>query len=134
MVPRHQTLKNVWDEWHGLGLYHDCYGGIGGRDELYGAKWRSKKNNPNIDSQHYSRTKRSIEAIKKKQEQDNLQWIEDAINELEDLYQKKCKKSVAKFVLACQDMGLLPKKKPRGKQSPSKQSGSDDDMVTEDDI
>ena len=45
LVPRHQTLTDMWNEWHGEEQYADSFGGIAGRDKLFGAKWRKHLNN-----------------------------------------------------------------------------------------
>jgi hypothetical protein len=110
MVTRHKSLADLWEEWHGVGTYYDAFGGIKGRDEKLGSKWRK-----HLNAQHHSRTKRVVEAIEKHSER--FDSVETAIGFLEDLYQTTCKKSVSLMVTACQAKGLLAKKKPRGKQS-----------------
>jgi len=107
MVARHKSLADLYEEYHGVGRYHDDHGGIKGRDAKFGAKWRK-----HLNAQHYSRTKRVVEAIEKHSER--FDSVETAIGFLEDLYQTTCKKSVSLMVTACQEKGLLEKKKPRG--------------------
>jgi len=107
MVSRHKTLADLYEEWYGVGRYHDEYGGIKGRDATFGAKWRK-----HLNAQHYSRTKRVVEAIDTHSEK--FDSVETAIGFLEDLYQTTCKQSVSLMVTACQEKGLLAKKKPRG--------------------
>ena len=109
MIPRHQTLEDMWNEWHGLSDFHDPLGGINGRNKEFGTKWRK-----HLQPLQYSRTARVIDAIVKYATDNEVPWG-NAIEALEPTFQE-CKGSVANMVLACQAKGLLSKKAPRGKQ------------------
>ena len=37
MKTRHDTLSDLWDEWHGLGEYKDISGGFAGRELVWGS-------------------------------------------------------------------------------------------------
>ena len=58
---KHSTLRNMHAEWFGTDPYQDKYGGVEGREVLFGkdkAKWRR-----HLDNQHFSHTKRLVHAI-----------------------------------------------------------------------
>jgi Transcriptional activator of glycolytic enzymes len=63
MVKRHPSLVDMWDEWHGTGMFLDDLGGIEGRNKRFKAKWRKHFKGP--QSQQYSQTKCIIESIRK---------------------------------------------------------------------
>jgi len=48
MRPRHASLSDMWDEWHGQGQFCDRHGGIKGRESKHKSKWRK-----HIDGQHF---------------------------------------------------------------------------------
>lgn len=39
MVPKHRTLMDLWDEWHGVGRFEDQHGGVKGRETKFKNKW-----------------------------------------------------------------------------------------------
>ena len=108
LTPRHKTLYDLWDEWHGQGYYYDPEGGPDGRDKEHGSKWRK-----HIDGQHYSRTKRVVAAIKCYCERNRLK-VNEGIAHLDECYQST-NRSVANLVRDLQKKGLLEKKKTRRK-------------------
>jgi len=118
MKPKHDSLLALWSEWYGLYDYADHLGGIHGRNEKYGSKWRK-----HLDTQQYSRTSRVIRAIEQLSNErgivgTELESVRPVLQgELDIVFRLQCKQSVAKMVKACQEKGLLPKAKPRGRQS-----------------
>lgn len=112
MRVKHDTLLNVYSEWKGLGAFEDEYGGIAGRDALFkkqGASWRQ-----HLNGMHYSRTKRTVEAIEAFAEQENISPAQ-ACTLLQTAFEaSKC--SVGNFVKHCQGIGLLSKKQARGRK------------------
>ena len=108
MVPRHTSLQDLWDEWFGLSKHHDPLGGINGRNEKFGSKWRK-----HLNVQQYSRTVRVVAAVEQYAVDNSVPWG-NALDDLEDSFEE-CKYSVSKMVLACQAKGLLSKKTSRGK-------------------
>lgn len=109
MKPKHKSLLDLWCEWHGEAPFYDKHGGVVGRDEKFGTKWR-KGMNP----QQYSRTKRVVDGIMQKAKMEGKTCASAAV-ELDVLFQdEKC--SVGKMVEAMKEAGLLEKKKPRGRK------------------
>ena len=112
MCHRHKRLTDMWDEWHGTGRFEDAYGGIIGRDKLYGKKWR-KHLSPHL----YSRTSRIIFGIKVEADVHKL-TIEQAIERLEPHWDD-CNHSPSNFVKYLQSIGAVNKRKARGKAKAS---------------
>lgn len=114
LTAKHQSLFDLWDEWHGVGKYQDDYGGIEGRNKQFGKRWRS-----HFDASHYSRNKRIVEGIEAYAQKtigtgaENEKTTGDVLAEWDPLYQAaKC--SVASLVTALQRDGKLTKMKQRG--------------------
>jgi hypothetical protein len=38
MKPKHSNLTSLYKEWYGLGEFDDCFGGVDGRNTMYGSK------------------------------------------------------------------------------------------------
>lgn len=111
MTVKHHNLLAVYNEWYGLDEYSDDYGGIAGRDKLFkGAIWRT-----HLNSMQHSRTGRTVKAIEAFASEKNVS-PEEASTSLQPAFEA-CKLSVGNFVKHCQEAGLLPKKKGRGKQA-----------------
>ena len=56
-VSRHTNLCGLWNEWHGLGEHSgDRCGGVLGRNQRFGSKWRKDEPKPKV----HSRMKLSI--------------------------------------------------------------------------
>ena len=110
MRPRHITLADMWDEWHGEGQFYDRHGGIKGREAKHKSNWRK-----HIDGQHLSRTKQCIFAIKVYADANKLP-VKHALAALQDLY-VEVGKSVSNLCRRFKTMGILEKKKPRGKHA-----------------
>jgi len=108
MTPRHKNLRDLWDEWHGLGRFQDSYGGIKGREELFKNKWRKHVNNA-----FFCRTKQCVFGIKVCADAHKM-----PIPEALDVLQKEhvdsgC--SVANLMRRFQANGMLQKKNSRGR-------------------
>lgn len=108
MRPKHQTLTDLYAEWMGTGDFMDEFGGIEGRNQKFGARWR-KHLAPYI----YSRTERTVKGIRAFAEEKRID-VYDACEQLQEQY-KQCKCSCANMVSYFTTIGLLAKKKPRGK-------------------
>lgn len=108
MIHKHHSLSDLADEWFGTGKFEDAYGGIQGRNKLYGKKWRRHFK----DKQLYSRTSRVIQAIETLAAREGLP-IPGAVAQLENVF-SKCNRSVANMVKWLQNNGLLATGKSRG--------------------
>jgi hypothetical protein len=107
MKPKHSNLESLYKEKYGLGEFDDSFGGVDGRNKMYGSKWRS-----HIDRQHYSRAMRVVQAIGVTAKANGSSWKE-AVNELEPVFQE-ANKSVANIVKKLQEKGIISKGKTRG--------------------
>jgi Transcriptional activator of glycolytic enzymes len=112
MKPKHRSLTDLYAEWVGDGEFADGYGGISGRNKRFGARWRK-----HLVSYIYSRTERTVKGIMAFAEQEDI-TVYDACERLQESF-VKCKYSVANFVVYLTSVGLLTKKKPRGKRNNS---------------
>ena len=110
MVIKHSCLMNLYNEWHGLQEFEDDYGGVGGREDRFGSKWRKGLVTP----QQISRTKRVIVGIREYGIRQSLP-SQQAVMQLEDSF-AECKHSVKKFVERLQSMGLVDKRETRVKK------------------
>jgi hypothetical protein len=110
MRPKHRYLTELYDEWMGVGD-GDNYGGIQGRNEKYGARWRK-----HIPSQIYSRTARTVEALRIYAKTRHGGDVYAACRELQTEFEA-CKYSVANMVNYFIGISILDKKKPRGKMN-----------------
>ena len=123
MKPRHDTLSDLWDEWHGLGEYEDIYSGFAGREQVWGstkgirAKWRH-----HMEGNQFTRTKLVIKGIEEYARQKQVLSAE-AIAELECHFQS-ANRGVQEMVSWFQWNDFLPKQKPRGRKK--KYDGSGD--------
>jgi len=108
MVHQHKTLADMWDEWHGIGKFHDSYGGIQGRENVHKSKWRK-----HINSAFFCRTKQCIFAIKVYADEKEIE-IKAALELLQKEY-TNCGCSVANMYRRFQTMGILEKKNSRGR-------------------
>jgi len=112
---RHSSLTDMWNEWFGLGPYEvkcgDIPGGIHGRNQLFGSKWRK-----HYSQAKYSRTQRIIKMISSMMEKTQpTPFLEEVLEEVQKIYDEVgC--NVSAMVERCQEMGLITKKKPRGKK------------------
>ena len=109
MVTKHASLQDVWDEWFGLGAYHDGFGGVIGRENRFGRAWRKNM----VHSQHFSRTKRVISGIQSYAIEYGINE-QAAIERLESTY-KEFNCSLYNFFIFMQDNGHISKKARRGK-------------------
>ena len=108
MKQKHDSLSDMWDEWNVNGEFSDPDGGVVGRMEKYGKKWRSY---PQVDvgSTQYSCTARIIAMLKLTAEENN--WsIHMTIKSMQGMHDA-CKKSTTLFLRECQDRGFIPKRK-----------------------
>jgi hypothetical protein len=106
LKPKHACLRQLYDEWHGLDSFQDVFGGIAGREELYGKKWRK-----HLDQQQFSLIRRLVKGIAAHCVTHNMSPA-DACEALNDLFvSNKC--SVGKTVSAFQTEGVISKGKTR---------------------
>lgn len=108
MIPKHPSLLSLWNEWHGLDQFADEYGGVKGKEEQFGSKWRKGIVNP----QHFSRTKRVIAAIYVKAESENVRPME-VVASWEEIFTKNSKCSVSNFVKELKNAGYITEREPR---------------------
>ena len=109
---KHSCLKEMYDEWYGLGNFFDTYGGVEGREVLFGkhkAKWRR-----HLDNNHFSRTARLVKAVVAFAQSRNISHYQ-ACEQLDPHYQES-KQSLTKTVQRLQDLNLLVRKKNRGQK------------------
>ena len=99
----------MWNEWHGKGKYADSHGGIAGRNDKFGPKWRK-----HLPTGHYSRTSRIIKMIESKSQVDGCS-IEQTLAELQPIF-VECEHRLAGMVAKCQELGYIMKQKPRGRK------------------
>lgn len=109
---KHSTLRGLYEEYTGVGSFTDPLGGIKGRDASFGPSWR--KHFKPAAKQQISRTIRIAEAVERYANDGQID-LEQAVDELETVFINSCKCSLNKMVLECQERGLSPKKKSRGK-------------------
>lgn len=113
MKPKHMSLHDLYDEWYGLGIYDDGLGGVAGREQRYDKRWRK-----HLENNHFSRTKAIVAAIEAFAKEKNCS-ASDACSYLQEAYNSK-NNSVGNFRTHCQNMGLIPKGKQRGRQAKEK--------------
>ena len=113
MKAKHRSLFDLWAEWHGLEHYKDAYGGIAGRDEKHGTKWRIK--NDNIPNAQYSRTKRVIFAIKSMQQQQTL-GFDAVLNALQPVFEQHCNHNMQTLIEWFIENGWLRRQAQRGRK------------------
>ena len=111
MRRKHTRLQELYEEWYGLGVFQEPGGGIHGRNQQYGPKWRTK--NPNIAKVHYSRTSRTLQAIEKHADIKGMTSVQ-ACADLQKTYDD-CKHSVAGFVAWAKTAGLVDNRRSRGR-------------------
>jgi hypothetical protein len=114
LAMKHHSLHTLYNEWYGLGEYFDLPvpGGIAALEATEKTKWR-KHFSPN-EVKNFSRVKMivaGIDAMQCRLQRDT----EVAIEELDLIFTEEAKKSVASMVVIMQTMGLVSKKKSRGK-------------------
>jgi Transcriptional activator of glycolytic enzymes len=99
----------VWNQWYSIDQHGDVYGGISGRNDPFGAKWRKR-----LDKQHYSRINRIVKAVSGYAAEKVIAF-DEALNELEETY-STCNKNLQKFVDLMQSNGYLAKGACRGRK------------------
>jgi hypothetical protein len=107
MKPKHSNLESLYKEWYGLGEFDDSFGGVDGRNKMYGSKWRS-----HIDRQHYSRAMRVVQANEMTAKANGCSWSK-TVNELEPVF-LEANKSIANMVKKLQEKGIISKGKTQG--------------------
>lgn len=108
MTPKHLNLLNLHNECHGLDKCADKCGGLAGREQRFGSRWRAGVVNP----QHFSGTKRAIVGVRSCAMKKSISQVQ-AVAELKNLCSKDCKKSIANFVDKLKGVGLVDKRAPR---------------------
>ena len=114
MKKQHESLHDMWNEWHGEGPFAGNGGGVVRRNELFGKKWRKELK---INDAFYSRTARIITMLKSRIPAYNGS-IQSMLDDTNLLY-LECGRHLSTMVIRCQELGYIPKKKPRGKKRPS---------------
>ena len=118
MKRKHNSLRDMWDEWHGLGPFSDpcdrIAGGIPAREAMLGKSWRKL-----LPNQHYSRTNRIIKMLTKTIVDgggcvDDATDVAAALEKHQPMFDN-CKGSISAIVKVCQECGLIEKKEPRGR-------------------
>jgi Transcriptional activator of glycolytic enzymes len=112
MVPKHTTLIALWNEWNGLEEYSNVFGGVAGREKTFGPKWR---NRGMVNMQHFSRTKRIVEAIRERSTSKQISPLE-VVAEWEHHFQTISNCSVSNFVKALKQLGCIKERAPRFKK------------------
>jgi hypothetical protein len=107
---KHSDLASIWDQWFGEGIFADEYGGINGRNQLHGAKWRQ-----HIDKTEYSRHNRLVKGVISCAASTNKQ-PQEIVGEWEPMF-LSAGKSVGKLVNGLQKLGLLKVGAKRGKSA-----------------
>ncbi|CAJ1939131.1 unnamed protein product [Cylindrotheca closterium] len=112
---QHNSLKGLWDEWHGLGNYQDLpiAGGVAALEELHGAKWRNTRTNI---QQRVSRQGKICLGIKKKSEAESKS-IDSVCNEWNRKYAMELNKNMRRFVEFLQEENWIPVPTRRGRRS-----------------
>jgi hypothetical protein len=108
------SLRSLYNEWHGLGEMLDLPvpGGIAFLEASNKAKWR--RHFSANEKKTFSRVKMVVAAIDTMHERTG-RTIDATIDELDIIYAKEAKKSVASMANIIQSMGLVSKMNPRGK-------------------
>ena len=109
MIVKHKSLKSVWEEWYGFGEHKDVYGGIQGRENRFGSKWRRNL----VHSQHFSRVKRVITGIEAYAKTQSVHESV-AVETLETTFEK-LNFSLYNFFCFLQEEGYIVKCARRGK-------------------
>jgi hypothetical protein len=108
------SLNTLYNEWYGLGesLDFPVPGGIAALEASNKAKWRRHFSANEVKT--FSRVKMivcGIEALQYQTQRD----MDVVIDEMDVIYAMEAKKSVASMAIIVQTMGLVSKKKSRGK-------------------
>ena len=109
LQPRHKNLQSVWNEWHGLGNFHNkpIPGGIARAEELWKAKWR--RHFEGREKKLFTRLRAVITAMKRVENQD---W-----SQLEEAFLGPCKTSMSKMDDYLKAQGIISKRRPRGRNA-----------------
>jgi hypothetical protein len=115
MVLKHHSIQSLWNEWYGL---EDCedkpvVGGIAAIERHQKSKWR-KHFSPS-EKKHFSRSQIVIRSIHTASEATDETLVR-TIEEFEDVYLVRAKKSMATMATIVQELGLVTKKRARGKR------------------
>jgi hypothetical protein len=112
MAPRHMSLQTIYFEWHGLETSKDkpIVGGFQRCEDLFKSKWRKRLNFG--ENKQFSRLKRIMGGIQDKATTDGID-LETVVDNLAPIYEKECKKSIAKMETWMVTNGMIPKGKSR---------------------
>ena len=109
MSSKYDALKQIWNEWFGLEEFDDGLGGITGRNELHGPKWRYHLNKASKGK--YSYHNKLIKGI------NQFSRLEKCQPELQvtiaqwEIHFSDCGKSAGSLVKFLQKQKLIPKGK-----------------------
>jgi hypothetical protein len=114
MVPKHHSIQSLWNEWYGLEDREDkpVAGGIAAMERHHKSKWR-KHFSPS-EKKHFSRSQIVIRSINTACNASG-ETMEKTIKAFEEEYEVRAKLSMAKMAIIVQELGLVTKKKQRGK-------------------
>lgn len=114
MILKHHSIQSLWNEWYGLEDFQDkpVAGGIAVIETLYKSKWR--KHFSGSEKKHFSRSQIVVRAINKTYATTE-ETIESTIVSFDVTYEEEAKFSMAKMASIVQNLGLVNKKKSRGK-------------------
>jgi Transcriptional activator of glycolytic enzymes len=110
MKTKHRYLKSMYNEWFGLGEFDVGMGGVHGRNQIHGAKWRR-----HINDTQYSRTKRVVQAIQKLAKDSGMS-DEEAVEHFQPLYEES-KTGLCKMNENLVKLGLLKQGKSRKRKA-----------------
>lgn len=105
---RHDSLRSLWNEWHGSEALFDKYGGVDGRNKKYGAAWRR-----HLNKTQYSRNKQIVSGIMASAKRLEC-YPEHLMDEWQSIYEQ-CSLSPGVFIRKMQADGIFVKKAAQGK-------------------
>ena len=114
MVPKHHSIQSLWNEWYGLEECEDkpVVGGISAMERQHKSKWR-KHFSPS-EKKYFSRSQIVIRAINTTCDECD-EPFEETIGSFEVACEVDAKFSIAKKATIVQNLGLVTRKKSRGK-------------------
>jgi hypothetical protein len=114
MVLKHHSIESLWNEWYGLGEFEGkpVVGGIDAIERHDKSKWR--KHFSMSEKKHFSRSQIVIRGINATIH-DRGETFETTMESFEVTYEAEAKFSMAKMAAIVQTLGLVARKKSRGK-------------------
>jgi hypothetical protein len=114
MVLKHHSIQSLWNEWYGLGDWEGkpVVGGIAAMERHEKSKWR--KHFSMSEKKHFSRSQIVIKGINTTIH-DRGETFETTMESFELTFEEEAKLSMGKMADIVQKLGLVAKKKARGK-------------------